>query len=258
LNIAWNSRLKLTESVAHKIAYFQQDLSDFGKHKWDPEDLDKFLLLMSGWGNAQTGVMKDHQKSTLGYYLTTQKPETVNPLGPTFPPTALKHQHYKYIAPGSTEPEDGLEKGKNNMLLYLEMTQQRPFPSEDILEYSGNFVAAGMKGTACISREIFWDSYLLCSPPLDSPSGIPPLLREFNRHLYAWQAGFHVWASGFEAGVQWSYGIGPQRKEEPHPPSYFSWARISPTEWEFNTHSQKHSSDTGAMGYWAEGDASGK
>ncbi|KAK9437401.1 hypothetical protein VB005_08390 [Metarhizium brunneum] len=240
----------------HKIRNFKKDLSSFEGHVWNNEDLQSFLSLMSFWGDPDKGVMKDPQKSTLGYYLTTPKPETVNPPAPTFPPTAMKHQHYKYIAPGKDVPDEGLKLGKNNMLLYLEMTQNQSFPKEDILEYSGNFVTPGMKGTTCISRDVFWDSYLIRNPPLSSPPGsLPPLLREFNRHTYAWLGGFHIWAKGYVAGVSWSFGFGHTGWEPPRTPEYFAWKRVSADKWEWKVSDDKSDSDKGTWPVKAEGKA---
>ncbi|CAP79540.1 hypothetical protein DTO013E5_9688 [Penicillium roqueforti] len=230
----------------HKIRNFNKDLSDFKGHNWDSEDLQSFLSLITFWGDPEKGVMKDKQKSTLGYFLTTAKPETVNPPAPTFPPTSVKHQHYKYIAPGKQTPDEGPKDGKNNMLLYLEMTQNRSFPSEDILEYSGNFVTPGMKGTTCISRDIFWDSYLLRNPSLSGPYGPqPPLLREFNRHVYAWLGEFHVWAKNYSTDLSWSYGFGHTRWEPSRSPDYFAWKKVSANKWEWKNKDKKSGHDEG-------------
>lgn len=114
--------------------------------------------------------MKDARKSTLGYFLTTSKPETVNSPAPTFPVSAMKYQNYQYIAPGKQTPEEGLKEGEHNMLLYLGMTQDQQFPREDILEYSGNSVIPQTEGTVCISRDVFWDWYLLRNPSLEGPN----------------------------------------------------------------------------------------
>lgn len=191
--------------------------------------------------------MQDREKSTLGYFLTTNKPETVNPPALTFPPTAMKHQHYKYIAPESEYPKEGLEKDKNNMLLYVEMTQNRSFPRENILEYSGNFMQPGMKGTVCLSRGIFWDSYLLRNSSLQGPYGsMPPLLREFNRHGYAWLNGFYIWASVYKGGLQWSFGFGNDRQEPEHSADFFVWKRVSPFKWEWHPEDEYvHDQDEG-------------
>jgi hypothetical protein len=219
---------------------------------------------MSFWGDPDKGVMKDHQKCTLGYCLTTTKPETVNPPAPTFPPTLLKHQHYKYIAQGKSSADEGLDEGKNNMLLYLEMTQNQPFPREDILEYSGNFITPGMKGSSCISRDLFWDSYLLRNSPLTTAGGggnadsPPPLLREFNRHAYAWLGDFHIWASHYTAGISWSYGFGHTDWEPSHDASFFAWKKVSPTEWEWSLTEEKLGSDKGVWPFHAYGNASCK
>lgn len=215
---------------------------------------------MAFWGDPNTGVMKDKETSTLGYFLNTRAPETVNPPAPSFPPTATKHQHYKYLAPGSYDPEEGLERGKNNMLLYVEMTGNSPFPQEDILTYSGNFVSKGMKGTVCISRDILWDSYLLRNPYLGDSSRLgPPLLREFNRQTYAWIRHFKVVASGSTTGVEWLYGFGRNAGELLQLPEFFAWKCVSPTKWEWEPKKQHfYSEDKGGWPLWTEGSATSK
>lgn len=197
--------------------------------------------------------MKDEKLTTLGYAISTNKPQGVNPSGPTFPPTSLKRQHYRYLAPGKTQSEVGLEKGGNNMLLYLEMTQNRPFPRDQILEYSGNFCAAGMEATTCISRDNFWDAYLLRNTALDG-SELPGLLREFNYQLYAWQGNLKVWAGLNGSSLDWSFGIGHNNPKAPkNPPSHYAWTRTSATNWEFKWQPpQKNDKHQGSLGVGAE------
>ncbi|PKY06357.1 hypothetical protein P168DRAFT_279802 [Aspergillus campestris IBT 28561] len=219
----------------NKINHFKEKLSDFNGHNWkDDDEKLKFVFLMSAWGNSDQSVMKDEKLSTLGYAISTNRPQSVNPLGPTFPPTSLKHQHYKYLAPGKDTPEVGLEKGGNNMLLYLEMTQNRSFPQEDILTYSGNFCAANMEATTCISHDNFWDAYLLRNTALDG-SELPGLLREFNYQLYAWQGDLELTVGNDGSyELDWSFGIGHNSPEAPkNSASHYAWTRTSATNWDF-------------------------
>lgn len=147
------------------------------------EDQTLYLgIIMAKWYAGADSVMNDRRKTTVLYALETRKPESVNELAPTFPPTALKFQTYEYIAPGHSVPDEGLEKGGGNMLLYLQMTEHKEFPKEAIINYSGNYVSSGMDATICIAREIFWDSYLLRRTTA-------PLLNVLNPYTYVWVSG---------------------------------------------------------------------
>ncbi|PGH15923.1 hypothetical protein AJ79_02090 [Helicocarpus griseus UAMH5409] len=133
-------------------------------------------------GDGVNGVMSEPKKTTIGYTMKANNPGTVNPHAPTFPPTSFIFQTYEYIAPRTTEPHQGLdEEGDKNHLLYLEMTQHLDFPIQRFLPYSGNFVTPPMDGTICISKDIFFGSYLLRKKE-------PLLLNVFNKYTYAWIA----------------------------------------------------------------------
>jgi hypothetical protein len=137
-------------------------------------------LILSHWYVGQDSKWQGRQKRTVGYALHTAKPDSVNEQAPSFPPTSLKMQTYPYIAPNETKPGEGLgPAGQNNMLLYLQMTKNRPFPDIRLLEYSGNYVSAGINGTIIIDRNIIWDSYLFRTTA-------PKLLSLFNAYTYAW------------------------------------------------------------------------
>lgn len=175
--------------------------------------------------------MADRQKRTIAYGLHTQKPQSLNQNAPTFPPTALKFQTYEYIAPGENTPDEGIGKGDNNMLLYLQMTDHRDFPNQAILEYSGNFVSSGMNGTTCIGREIFWANYLLrTSKPL--------LLHTFNPSTYAW-----VKAASVENKVNPTWTIGLGESDHFSDSSKYCWNAKSgnPFEWTWSPDNSEQS-----------------
>ncbi|OGE46921.1 hypothetical protein PENARI_c089G01865 [Penicillium arizonense] len=213
---------------------------DFTKHKWANGERTKFLVLMLSWGESST--MTDAKKTTVGYALETKKPETVNKPAPTFPPTALRHQIYKYMAPGALKPEEGLDKGKN-ALLYVEMTQNRPWPQDTPLSYSGNFIINNMKATACISPQVFFDSYLLRNVPPKAQTDVPGLLQQFNRWLYFFLGNFDVYwnSNDNQWHLRFSFFIGPTDfKKNQYPfeevlrdPNFFAFHRKSDTQWEF-------------------------
>lgn len=177
------------------------------------EDEKSYLgLILGHWYVGEDSKWLDRKKRTLAYALHTDKPQTVNEEAPSFPPTSLKLQTYPYIAPNETKPGQGLGSvGENNMLLYLQMTDNKPFPDDRILEYSGNYVSKGMNGTFIIDRNIIWDSYLFRTTA-------PKLLPMFNVYTYAWVAS----ASNTNLfGEQWSIGLGdPSHSSDA---SFYAW-----------------------------------
>lgn len=144
----------------------------------DTDDSTALYGLLSNW-TIKEGPLTDREKRTVGYALQTEKPHSVNEEAPSFPPTSLTFQTYPYIAAGEAEGKEGIPDGDNNMLLYLQMTDNRDFPPDRFLQNAGNFINAGMDGTMCIERGIFWDRYLLRVTP-------SPILRLFNPAAYVW------------------------------------------------------------------------
>ncbi|KAI0114103.1 hypothetical protein GGR51DRAFT_477662 [Nemania sp. FL0031] len=199
-----------------------------------------YLGLILGRAFApEDGEWEDRQKRTLAYALHTAKPETVNEEAPSFPPTSLKLQTYPYIAPNQTEPSEGLEDGENNMLLYLQMTKNRPFPAVRLLEYSGNYVSPGINGTIIIDRDIFWDSYLFRSSPSQ-------LLSLFNVYTYAWVGSASIPDILAE---QWTIASGIHSND----PSFYAWKQSAsnPLTWTWapsngeQSYHEQHKTDGG-------------
>ncbi|OJJ75795.1 hypothetical protein ASPBRDRAFT_38097 [Aspergillus brasiliensis CBS 101740] len=195
------------------IIFFDRAHSTFNGTELSEDQKSYLGLILGHWyTDPDTSKWKDRQKRTLAYALHTDKPETVNEEAPSFPPTSLKLQTYPYIAPNETKPGQGLgSAGDNNMLLYLQMTDKRPFPDVRLLEYSGNYVSKGMNGTIIIDRDIIWDSYLFRTTA-------PKLLSQFNVYTYAWVAS----ASNPNLfGEQWSIGLGdPSHSSDA---SFYAW-----------------------------------
>ena len=107
---------------------------------------------------------------TIGYYWGTTDPTKDFVNVPTFPPTSTMYQGYPYYETASSIPVQSLDKvSNNNTLLYLQMTQQLPFPIEKYLAFRDNWVeppnsatkSKGVPATMCIGKAIFFDSYLL-------------------------------------------------------------------------------------------------
>lgn len=210
---------------------FSADNSDFKGYVLDEDQSLDLGVILAKWYTGTDSVMNDREKRTLAYGLETTKPQSVNQNAPTFPPTALRFQTYEYIAPGKQEPEEGIGKGDNNMLLYLQMTGRQDFPSQDILNYSGNYVSRGMHGTTCIAREIFWDSYLL-------RTSAPLLLQLFNVSTYAWakEASVHN-----QISPEWTIGLGESDHFDAS--NGYCWKATSdpPFDWVWNPHNSEQS-----------------
>ncbi|PGH11685.1 hypothetical protein AJ79_04708 [Helicocarpus griseus UAMH5409] len=220
------SRLYLDFNT-HKISNFNEQASDFAGYEWSSQsEKISFLSILLRWAD---GFTTDLRKSTIGYSLKTDKPETVNESAPTFPPTAQKSQTYPYRAPESKGAVEGLKDGENNMILYMEMTQNLPLPSETILPYSGNFVTPDIDGTICLESSIFVDGYLLrLTPSL--------ILNLLLKHTYARLRRENLGlAQNNEINEKWwefcscGYGSGWNPPDE----GFFVWDHPTPTTWEW-------------------------
>lgn len=141
-------------------------------------------------------------------------------LPPNFPPTSLKFQMYEYIGPGQTKPSEGIPAGDNNMLLYLQMTDNKPFPSTAILPYTGNFASSGMDGSICIGRNIFWDNYLLRLSPATE------LLHTLNHATYVWIKHADIDRT---QSPNWEIGVGDSSHSAS--PPFFHWIKQGNMSW---------------------------
>ncbi|KAI9929452.1 hypothetical protein MW887_000923 [Aspergillus wentii] len=194
------------------------DHCDFKGARLDEDDILTLGGLLAKW-YIDEGPMTQRQNRTIGYGLHTRTPEDINNEAPTFPPTSLKFQTYEYIAPGKAEPEEGIPAGDNNMLLYLQMTDNQPFPTTAILPYSGNFASKGMDGTMCIERGIFWDKYLLRTIP-------PELLHTLNHATYVWVEHADV---DHPTKPDWVIGTGDSTHSAS--PDFFHWEPNGTLDW---------------------------
>ena len=202
---------------------------------------------MVQWGSAVAdAVKKEPRKATIGYSVKAKDPKTVNEAAPTFPPTSVKFQNYEYKGPSQDNATDGPgPKGDNNVLLYLEMTQNLSFPKE-MLTYSGNFVTSDMLGTICIGRDIFFASYLLRQADTDSF-----LLNSINHSLYCWiEPDRHVQKDTPYPDPEKNLNIGSSNDKKPE---FFAFTPVnaSSTKWEWmrndQTEDQPRSVD---LQYW--------
>lgn len=202
------------------------------------EDIYAFGSLLALW-YINEGPMKHRKNRTIGYGIRSENSSTVNNQAPQFIPTSLRFQTYEYRAPGKNEPTEGIPDGNNNMLLYLQMTNKDEFPSDALLEYTGNFALKGMGGTMCIRRDIFWDQYLLRS---DSP-----LLQMLNQVTYAWVE-YHRMDSVTKAEFTIALGDDNHRDDL----SFFKWRPVGSDSlrWSFlpDEEREQHTTDDESWG----------
>ncbi|RDW94225.1 uncharacterized protein DSM5745_01547 [Aspergillus mulundensis] len=156
----------------------------------------------------------------------------------SYTPTAVKFQTHEYRPRGVDPPQEGIGPGDNNMLLYLEMTDHAAFPSDAILPYSGNLVAAGMSGTMLISQQNFWTRYLLrdtepliladlnqATWPYVASTNLATMFPEYDIRLGASSHGnaFFAWVedpASSDGNTQcWNWHWAPVHNSRYHPPS---------------------------------------
>lgn len=185
--------------------YFREAKCSFNGYAWKSEsDKQAFFSLFLHWAKS----LKP-ESTTLGYIAKGKTGKTGNEENPTFPPTSLRCQTYNYTDPahpGTTYP--GSDK---NMLLYLQMIKDRPFPTDDTLPNLGNFIRPGQHGVLCIGKGVIFDDFLLRDP---ESSLAPPntLLSNYNERSKPWQnhgvdggVDFPDWRIGSEdpSGTAW-------------------------------------------------------
>ncbi|KAE8155241.1 hypothetical protein BDV25DRAFT_125962 [Aspergillus avenaceus] len=226
----WIASLFIVFNGKNIFVHFSLDRCDLKGADMSQDYLNSFGALLAKW-YVNDGPFTDQQKRTIGYGLQTAKPDTVNSQAPSFPPTSLKFQTYEYIAPGQKDPKEGIPDGDNNVLLYLQMTGNHDFPSGAILNYSGNFVPDGMRGTMCFERNIIWDQYLLRETE-------PQLLHMLNRSTYLW-----VDSGSVSDPFHPEFKIGMGDTSHPGNLGFFQWNSVNgqPMNWEWQPkNSEQH------------------
>lgn len=201
------------------ITKLNDDRCDFKGVNLDDDDKYTLGSILAKW-YIEEGPMTERRNRTIGYNMLTSKPSSVNQQAPTFPPTSLKFQTYEYIGPGQTKPSEGIPAGDNNMLLYLQMTDNKPFPPTTILPYTGNFASSGMDGSMCIGRNIFWDNYLLRVSPATE------LLHTLNHATYVWIKHADIDRT---QSPNWEIGVGDSSHSAS--PPFFHWIKQGIMSW---------------------------
>lgn len=145
------------------------DLCQFAEEELDDETLERLKILLDSWRNqaVESGL------GIMGWSATTDKPESVQGLPPAFTPTGQQIQTYPYLPPGQEKPVVGLDDpiANYNQLLYLNMTDNTPFPRDRFLDYSGNWCTPyapvqapkipEIHATMCIGRDIFFSNFII-------------------------------------------------------------------------------------------------
>ncbi|KAK6335541.1 hypothetical protein TWF696_002313 [Orbilia brochopaga] len=122
------------------------------------------------------------------YHALAPKPEEVNPIAPTIPPTQVVQQTYQFVRPDQSV----LKTTNRNCLLYTEMCgKDAKLPSPILFtEEHGNFVTDDMPvtrkadgslddtnimGTMCLDRNVLWGRHFI---PL-----LSPIVKQTQVHL---------------------------------------------------------------------------
>ncbi|EAW09128.1 uncharacterized protein ACLA_078770 [Aspergillus clavatus NRRL 1] len=192
--------------------------SDFNGADLSDDQKTYLSLILSHWYVGENSKWQDRQKRTLAYALHTAKPET-------------------------TKPGEGLgPDGENNMLLYLQMTENRAFPDIRLLEYSGNYVSPGINGTIIIDRNIIWDSYLFRQSPSQ-------LLSLFNAYTYAW-----IDSADIPDILAEQWRIAPGDPSHSSGASFYAWKESTPNAltwtWAPSNDEQKYHNTLKTDGGW--------
>ncbi|KAL4746998.1 hypothetical protein BDW72DRAFT_197155 [Aspergillus terricola var. indicus] len=203
-----------------------------------------YLTFNEKWYVSGDSPMADRLNRTVAYGLHTEKPETMNNSAVSFPPTSLQLQTYEYLGPGQAEPVEGIEEGANNMVLYLQMIDHQRFPTEAVLNYSGNYLSAGMDGTMCIERAILWDKYLLRQAP-------PQLLHMLNVPTYAFVESTDL---SNPLSPRWNIEFGGS--SHPQDASFFEWKSDGRRKWSWKPDASEQKADKSQN--WSSGDGESK
>ncbi|KAH8908608.1 hypothetical protein BR93DRAFT_976753 [Coniochaeta sp. PMI_546] len=210
------------------------DLCNFNGYQWPKGMFLYFQMFILSWltNASEAGA------GTMAYSVTTNNPGAAYPNAPSFPPTDLIFQCMPYYAPGQTAPTEGLgPAGDNNMLLYLEMSNNTAPPKERSLAYSGNWVTPSIPATMCISSDIFWNDYLL-----SSTNHLGPLLTMINQ--VTWVEAVDCTADYWSDSFSWTIGV-----NYPHPDSFWDWSPKSDgTGWTWSQTQGKNARDHSSPG----------
>ncbi|PLB53296.1 hypothetical protein P170DRAFT_379929 [Aspergillus steynii IBT 23096] len=153
-------------------------------------------------------ALEQEQKglTTTGIKFTLPPPDKIDPLKPTFQPTAMVHQVYGYTNPGKGVPDPVISydvPGDLNALLYCEMVADHELPKDRQLASAGNFTTQAstiggprIDGTYALSHQLFLESFLL------------PMLQAFNKTSIIYPTDGSFSSSGSASQIDWNFAVG--------------------------------------------------
>jgi hypothetical protein len=133
---------------------------------------------------------------TLGYVIKKESAEK-DERNPTYPPTSVKYQNYRYQPCKDTNATiDGkpVAPGARNAFLFVEMTNNNPFPREK-LERKGNIIVGNMPGGLVLGKQLFVQKYL-----------VGTAFKDFNTNMLDTANQLFTWVrneSGYTGAKQW-------------------------------------------------------
>ncbi|CCC14343.1 hypothetical protein SMACR_08930 [Sordaria macrospora] len=107
-------------------------------------------------------LQKDPDALTLGYTIKEAAPDPTDK-APTFPPTAVKIQNYRYQPCSDTQQAiNGITVPPNSRdaFVFMEMTGGADMPHDE-LQRKGNLIIGNMSGALVFSKELFFNKYLV-------------------------------------------------------------------------------------------------
>ncbi|EFY96362.2 hypothetical protein X797_008361 [Metarhizium robertsii] len=178
--------------------------------------------------------------TTTGVKFNLPPPDKIDPLKPTFQPTAMIHQVYGYTNPAKGVPKPVISyevPGDLNALLYCEMVSNHELPKDKQLASAGNFTTQAstiggprIDGTYTLSHQLFLESFLL------------PMLQAFNKTSIVYPTGGNFSYSGGTSTISWSYAIGNDQAHQDTNDQFFvfkpvikSGTQSDPTAYQFTS-----------------------
>ncbi|KAI0010771.1 hypothetical protein F4779DRAFT_576048 [Xylariaceae sp. FL0662B] len=122
--------------------------------KANPSLKIKLISFLASW----VDYMRTRAYTTLGVKVVIPTPEEQNPLDPTFPPTAMLHQGFRYQ---NDQTPVGVAKDFD-CIMYCEQLMERPLPTRTFIADGGNWCypefgsSPAVYGTFNISGQIFF------------------------------------------------------------------------------------------------------
>ncbi|KAI0206175.1 hypothetical protein F4808DRAFT_409172 [Astrocystis sublimbata] len=132
--------------------------------KDDPMFPMKEMFFKMYMGKYLAELQKRPELLTLGYAIKREAPDE-DALNPTYPPTSVKYQNYRYQrCTDTSDTIDGqpVTPEARNAFLFLEMTGGDGFPREK-LDRKGNIIVGNMPGGLVLGRQLFMEKYLVGS-----------------------------------------------------------------------------------------------